>query len=99
MREAGKVVATAHRLARELTKPGVETIVIDRAIEDHYKSNNALPLFKGVLEPRPEYAAALVAAAAEPTFGVMAVGDDRNVDETWAGGSRVYKKGEATTRS
>jgi methionyl aminopeptidase len=47
MREAGKVVAEAHRLARELTRPGVETIVIDRAIEDLYQSKNALPLFKG----------------------------------------------------
>lgn len=47
MREAGKLVAQAHRLARDLTKPGVETVVIDRAIEDLYKSKNALPLFKG----------------------------------------------------
>jgi methionyl aminopeptidase len=47
MREAGKLVAAAHRLARELTKPGVETIVIDRAIEELYKSRNAVPLFKG----------------------------------------------------
>src|SRR5262245_49390931 len=47
MREAGKVVAAALRIARELTKPGVKTAEIDRAIEDHYNRHNALPLFKG----------------------------------------------------
>jgi methionyl aminopeptidase len=47
MREAGKVVAEAHAIARSLVKPGVETIEIDRAIEDHYRKLNALPLFKG----------------------------------------------------
>ncbi|MBI4806000.1 MAG: guanine deaminase [Desulfovibrio sp.] len=30
--------------------------------------------------------------AAELLFGVMAVGDDRNVDETWVAGKRAYKK-------
>jgi guanine deaminase len=25
-------------------------------------------------------------------FGVLAVGDDRNVDETWIAGKRAYKK-------
>ncbi len=33
--------------------------------------------------------------AAQLLFGVMALGDDRNIDETWAAGQRVYKKGEA----
>jgi len=31
--------------------------------------------------------------AAEVLFGIMAVGDDRNVDETWIAGRRAYKKG------
>lgn len=30
--------------------------------------------------------------AAQLLFGVMMVGDDRNVDETWIGGERAYKK-------
>jgi len=30
--------------------------------------------------------------AAELLFGVMALGDDRNVDETWIAGRRAYKK-------
>jgi guanine deaminase len=33
--------------------------------------------------------------AAQLLFGVMAVGDDRNVDETWVAGRRAYKKGAA----
>ena len=31
--------------------------------------------------------------AAQVLFGIMAVGDDRNVDETWIAGHRAYKKG------
>jgi guanine deaminase len=30
--------------------------------------------------------------AAQLLFGVMAVGDDRNIDETWIAGKRAYKK-------
>lgn len=30
--------------------------------------------------------------AAQLLFGIMAVGDDRNVDEVWVGGKRAYKK-------
>jgi guanine deaminase len=30
--------------------------------------------------------------AAQLLFGVMAVGDDRNVDEAWIAGQRAYKK-------
>jgi len=35
-----------------------------------------------------------VEQAAQLLFGVMTVGDDRNVDETWVAGGRAYKKGE-----
>ena len=31
--------------------------------------------------------------AADVLFGIMALGDDRNVDETWVAGRRAYKKG------
>jgi methionyl aminopeptidase len=47
MREAGKVVAGALRLARAMCRPGVRTIEIDKAIEDHYARHGAIPLFKG----------------------------------------------------
>ncbi len=47
MREAGKVVAEAHRIAAEMIRPGMKTIEIDKAIEDHFDKHNAEPLFKG----------------------------------------------------
>jgi len=46
MREAGKVVAAAHRLVREMARPGMKTIEIDRAVEDLYRQHGAIPLFK-----------------------------------------------------
>ena len=33
--------------------------------------------------------------AAQLLFGVMTVGDDRNIDETWVAGKRAYKKNAA----
>jgi methionyl aminopeptidase len=47
MREAGKVVARALRLCREMARPGVRTAEIDRAVEALYASHGAVPLFKG----------------------------------------------------
>jgi methionyl aminopeptidase len=47
MREAGKLVAEALRLARDMTRPGVTTAEIDRAVEELYQSRGAVPLFKG----------------------------------------------------
>jgi len=47
MREAGRVVAEALRLARQMVQPGVKTIEIDRAIEKLYLERGAIPLFKG----------------------------------------------------
>ncbi len=47
MREAGKVVAEALRLCREMARPGTKTVDIDRAVEDLYRSRGAISLFKG----------------------------------------------------
>jgi methionyl aminopeptidase len=47
MREAGKLVAAAHRIAREMAKPGTKTIDIDKAVEELFRKNGAQPLFKG----------------------------------------------------
>jgi guanine deaminase len=41
-----------------------------------------------IVEGSPE----TVDQAAQLLFGVMMVGDDRNVDETWIAGKRAYKK-------
>ncbi|MBA4063134.1 MAG: type I methionyl aminopeptidase [Isosphaera sp.] len=47
MREAGKLVARALRICREMAKPGTQTIEIDRAVEAFYARHNAVPMFKG----------------------------------------------------
>ncbi|MCS7045783.1 MAG: type I methionyl aminopeptidase [Gemmataceae bacterium] len=47
MREAGKIVAEALRLCRDLARPGVRTIDLDRAVEALYAKYRAQPLFKG----------------------------------------------------
>ena len=47
MREAGKVVAEALRVCREMAKPGTRTVDIDQAVEAIYTRHGAIPLFKG----------------------------------------------------
>lgn len=47
MREAGKLVARALQLCREMAQPGVRTIEIDQAVEALYAQHGAVPLFKG----------------------------------------------------
>ncbi len=47
MRESGRIVAGALAICRELAKPGIRTIEIDRAVEAFYALHEATPLFKG----------------------------------------------------
>src|SRR5262245_43954538 len=47
MREAGKLVARALRICREMAKPGARTAEINQAVEAHFAAHNATPLFKG----------------------------------------------------
>ncbi len=47
MREAGKVVAEALRTCREMARPGVRTLDVNRAVEAIYAKYGAMPLFKG----------------------------------------------------
>jgi methionyl aminopeptidase len=47
MREAGKLVAEALRMARAMCQPGMRTVEIDRALEAFFARHGALPLFKG----------------------------------------------------
>jgi methionyl aminopeptidase len=54
MRDAGKIVAEALRLCREMCKPGVRTIELDRAVEALYTKYGAIPLFKGYPGPNPK---------------------------------------------
>jgi methionyl aminopeptidase len=57
MREAGKIVAGALRICREMARPGTRTIEIDRALEAYYASKGAIPLFKGYPGPKTPFPA------------------------------------------
>lgn len=57
MREAGKLVARALRLCREMAKPGVRTLDIDRAVEAFFARHGAEPLFKNYPGPRVPFPA------------------------------------------
>lgn len=47
LREAGRLVAQAHGLAREMLRPGLKGEVLDREIEGFIRDNGARPAFKG----------------------------------------------------
>jgi methionyl aminopeptidase len=57
MREAGKVVAQALKICRDMARPGVRTIDIDQAVEAFYREKNAQPLFKNYPGPRTPFPA------------------------------------------
>lgn len=46
MKEAGKIVALAHKAARDYVKPGTSTAKIDETIESVIRANGATPSFK-----------------------------------------------------
>ncbi len=54
MRESGKIVAEALRLCREMAKPGVRTIEINKAVEALYIKYGATSLFKGYAGSNPK---------------------------------------------
>jgi methionyl aminopeptidase len=47
MREAGALVAEAHRIVRDMVDVGVSTHDIDQSVERLFAEHNATPLFKG----------------------------------------------------
>lgn len=47
MRRAGRVVAQAHEMLREMIKPGIRTLSLDRAVEEFFVKVGATPSFKG----------------------------------------------------
>lgn len=53
MREAGKVVAEALSIARDLAKPGSTTRAIDNAVAELFRRHGAEPLFLNVPNPTP----------------------------------------------
>lgn len=47
MREAGKIVARVHKKMKEVIRPGISTLELDRIAEEVIRSNGAAPSFKG----------------------------------------------------
>lgn len=47
MREAGRIVAEVLELMKEVVKPGVTTLELDRIAEDYIRKQRAIPTFKG----------------------------------------------------
>ena len=57
MRESGKLVARALKICRAMAKPGVRTLEINRAVEEFYAAQGAIPLFKGYEGPKVPFPA------------------------------------------
>jgi methionyl aminopeptidase len=70
MREAGKLVARAHSIAREMCQPGVTTREIDAAIDRLFAEHNATPLFKGFPGDVPFPAATCISVNEEVVHGI-----------------------------
>jgi methionyl aminopeptidase len=70
MREAGKLVNQALRMAREMAKPGVSTKEIDQTIENLFFQHNAIPLFKGYPGKVPFPAAACISLNEQVVHGI-----------------------------
>jgi methionyl aminopeptidase len=80
MREAGKLVARALRICREMAKPGVKTIEIDQAVEAFYTKHGAVPLFKGYPGKTPFPAVTCLSVNEQVVHGIP--------------GQRVLKEGD-----
>lgn len=80
MREAGKLVARALRICREMAKPGVKTIEIDQAVEAFYARHGAVPLFKGYPGKTPFPAVTCLSVNEQVVHGIP--------------GQRVLKEGD-----
>ncbi len=70
MREAGKVVAEAHHVAKSFLRPGVATREIDRAIENVFQRAGATSLFKNFPGRVPFPAATCISVNEQVVHGI-----------------------------
>jgi methionyl aminopeptidase len=70
MREAGQLVAAAHRLAAGMLAPGVSTADIDAAVEGLFARHGATPLFKGFPGEVPFPAATCISVNHQVVHGI-----------------------------
>lgn len=105
MRKAGRLVAQAHQMVREMMEPGVTTGEIDAAVERLFEQHGATPIFKGVPGPVPYPAVTCISINEEVVHGIpgerkLCAGDLVSVDtgcrlEGWCGDSAwTYPVGE-----
>ncbi len=80
MREAGKLVARALKICRDMAQPGVRTIEIDQAVEAFYAQHGAIPLFKGYPGKTPFPAVTCLSVNEQVVHGIP--------------GNRVLKEGD-----
>ncbi len=80
MREAGKLVARALKICRDLAKPGTKTLDIDQAVEAFYAKYGAVPLFKGYPGKTPFPAVTCLSVNEQVVHGIP--------------GQRVLKEGD-----
>ncbi len=82
MRRAGQVVAEVHKRMREVIKPGVTTLELDRIAEDIVRKAGAKPTFKGY-----------VVAGAPPFSGTLCTSVNEEIVHGIPG-SRVIEEGD-----
>lgn len=70
MREAGRLVAQAHKIIRDMVHPGVKTKSIDREVESFFRNHNATPLFKGVPGKVPYPASTCISINEQVVHGI-----------------------------
>jgi methionyl aminopeptidase len=85
MREAGRLVAEAHRIAAEMVAPGVSTREIDQAVDDLFARHSAIPLFKGFPGDTPFPASTCISVNEQVVHGipgdyVLKAGDIVSID-------------------
>ncbi len=105
MTKAGGLVWEAHQLARKMIRPGITTGEIDTAVEELFRSYDAVPLFQGVAGEVPFPAVTCMSINDEVVHGipgprVLQAGDVVSVDtgckiNGWCGDSAwTYRVGQ-----
>lgn len=70
MKQAGELVAQAHRIASALIAPGVTTFEIDAAVDAFFAREKAFPLFKGFPGEVPFPAATCISVNQQVVHGI-----------------------------
>jgi methionyl aminopeptidase len=70
MRDAGKIVAESHAIARELLRPGVTTAEVNAAVDKYLADLGAIPLFKGFPGDVPFPASTCISVNSQIVHGI-----------------------------